>query len=260
MTPAVTAHDITWSVANRTILDDVSLDVAPGEIVGILGPNGSGKSSLLRCLYRRIVPDRGRIRIAGLELARARPGAIAQRVAVVLQDSEVDGNLTVEQVVALGRLPHQGLFAGRRPSDLEVVRRVAERTGVAELRYRRYGSLSGGERQRVQLARALAAEPEVLLLDEPTNHLDLRHQLQLARLIAGLDVTTIVVLHDLNLALSMCRRVLVLDHGRVVADGKPRTVLTGDLIAQVWGVGASFLSTPRASRDHSRMSRAETHP
>lgn len=259
MTPAVTAHDITWSVANRTILDDVSLDVAPGEIVGILGPNGSGKSSLLRCLYRRIVPDRGRIRIAGLELARARPGAIAQRVAVVLQDSEVDGNLTVEQVVALGRLPHQGLFAGRRPSDLEVVRRVAERTGVAELRYRRYGSLSGGERQRVQLARALAAEPEVLLLDEPTNHLDLRHQLQLARLIAGLDVTTIVVLHDLNLALSLCRRVLVLDHGRVVADGEPRSVLTGDLIAQVWGVGASFLSTPRASRDHSRMSRAETH-
>lgn len=244
MTPAVTAHDVTWSVANRKILDDVSLGVASGEIVGILGPNGSGKSTLLRCLYRRIVPDRGHIRIAGLELARSRPGAIARRVAVVLQDSEVDGNLTIEQVVALGRLPHQGFFAGHRPSDLEVVRRVAERTGVADLRYRRYGSLSGGERQRVQLARALAAEPEVLLLDEPTNHLDLRHQLQLARLIAGLDVTTIVVLHDLNLALSLCRRVLVLDHGRVVADGEPRTVLTKDLIAQVWGVGASFLSTP----------------
>lgn len=237
----VSVTGLTWAIDGRTVLDGVDLTVAAGRICGVLGPNGSGKSSLLRCLFGAITPDHGRIALDGVPLASLGRRALARQVAVVFQHGEVDPGTTVAQVVALGRLPHQGVFAAERPLDREVVARVCAQTDITHLRHRPVETLSGGERQRVQLARALAQQPRVLMLDEPTNHLDLLHQEHLVELVRGLGVTTLIVLHDLSLAARVCDQVIVLHEGRARVCGPPRAALTVALLRDVWEVEAELL-------------------
>nr|WP_246852295.1 ABC transporter ATP-binding protein [Patulibacter sp. SYSU D01012] len=214
------------------------MDVAPGATVGLLGPNGSGKSSLLRLLSGVRRPTAGRVLLDGRDVQGLRRREIARRVAVVEQHATTEVDLTVREVVRLGRIPHRAAWDGESEDDRAAIALAVERTGLRDRLDQRWHTLSGGERQRVQIARALAQEPRELLLDEPTNHLDVRHQLDLLALVARLPVTSVVALHDLNLAAMFCDRLVVLADGRVVAAGTPTEVLTPELIADVYAVRA----------------------
>jgi len=257
----IRARDVRWSAGGRLILDGVEVPVRRGETLGLLGPNGSGKSSLLRLLAGLRRPAGGAILLDGRDLGQVRRRTVAQRIAVVEQHASTEVDLTVLDVVRLGRIPHRRPWSGGSADDERAVAAAIARTGLQERIDQPWATLSGGERQRVQIARALAQEPSELLLDEPTNHLDVHHQLDLLTLVAELPVTTVVALHDLNLAAMFCDRLVVLHEGRVVASGDPHEVLTPELLADVYRVRAvvtddgpngrpaiRFLPGPRARR------------
>jgi len=234
----LTATSVSWTVRDRVIVDGVSIEARAGSMVGLLGPNGSGKSSLLRLLAGLRAPSVGVVRLGDDDLTSLRRRQVAQRVGVVEQESATDTDPLVRDVIELGRIPHRRSWQQAGAHDVEAVRRAAAATGVLDRLEQPYSTLSGGERQRVQIARALAQEPEVLLLDEPTNHLDVRHQLEVLRLVRDAEVTAIAALHDLNLAAAYCDEIVVLANGRVVAAGPPTSVITEDLVADVYGVKA----------------------
>ncbi|WLH63609.1 ABC transporter ATP-binding protein [Pseudomonas sp. FP2300] len=219
-------------------LRDVTLQVAPGEFVGLIGPNGSGKTSLLRCAYRFNRPEHGEVKLEHHNVWRQSSRWCAQRIAVVLQEFPDAFGLTVEEVVAMGRTPHKGLFDGDNHDDRRLVLQALESAGLAGFGEHAFATLSGGEKQRVILARALAQQPQLLILDEPTNHLDPHYQLQLLQLIKGLGISTLASLHDLNLAAAFCDRLYVIEHGRIVASGTPKDVLSAELLREVFGVDA----------------------
>lgn len=237
---SLSAERITWAgPQHRLIVDGVDITVAAGGTVGLLGPNGSGKSSLLRLLAGIRPASSGVVRLDGDDVSTMSRRRIARRLAVVDQEATTDQEPTVRDVVELGRLPHRQPWSPMSVRDRQIVESVAVTTGVEQLLDRRYSTLSGGERQRVQIARALAQEPTELLLDEPTNHLDIRHQLELLELVTATETTTLMALHDLNLAAVYCEELVLLQHGRVHTAGPPATVLTPEVIAQVYGVQAT---------------------
>ncbi|ABS01933.1 ABC transporter ATP-binding protein [Kineococcus radiotolerans] len=242
------AEAVSWDRGGNLVVDGVSLAPAPGQTVALLGPNGSGKSSLLRLLDGVVRPTSGVVTLDGEDLARVPRREAARAVAVVGQQSSTEVDLTVRDVVELGRLPHRTTFGGDRAADARAVAEALRCTGLTDKADRLWRKLSGGEQQRAHIARALAQEPRELLLDEPTNHLDIRHQLDVLALVTRLPVTTVVALHDLNLAAMFCDAVLVLREGRVVAGGTPADVLTPELIAEVYGVRAEVSLDPRDGR------------
>ncbi|GAB3181343.1 ABC transporter ATP-binding protein [Nesterenkonia halophila] len=232
------AESVSWSRGGALIVDGVTLHPTPGATVGLLGPNGSGKSSLLRLMQGVMRPSSGVVRLDDDELGSVPRRRLARRVAVVGQHADTDMDIRVEDVVRLGRIPHRGAWGGDPTADAAAVAEALEQTGLVEKADRLWHTLSGGERQRAQIARALAQQPDELLLDEPTNHLDIRHQLELLTLVTRLPVTSVVALHDLNLAAMYCDHLVVLRDGAVVAGGDPHEVLTPELIAEVYGVAA----------------------
>ncbi|NUJ89131.1 ABC transporter ATP-binding protein [Plantibacter sp. MCCC 1A11337] len=238
---------VSVDIAGRRIIEDVALR-ARSNVVGLVGPNGSGKSTLLRTVYRMLRPSEGQVLADDRDVWTMPARKAAWVIAAVVQDSPADLELTVADCVATGRLPHGRLLATDSAEDRQVVERAMVTAGVAEFADRDVSTLSGGERQRVQLARALAQEPQILVLDEPTNHLDIRHQLQLLALVRDLQVTTLVTLHELNLAASYCDEIVVLEHGRVVASGTPDAVFTPHLLDRVFGVRAETLVNPLTGR------------
>jgi len=171
--------------SNHNILNEISFDLSPGRVLGIVGPNGAGKSTLLRLLYRYHKPTIGNVEIGGKDIWEMTARDTAKKVAVVLQEHPTDFGLTVREIVALGRTPHhKGFGGGNGARDEHVVESALHRMEVRTFSNRSLGTLSGGERQRVMVARALAQEPSILVLDEPTNHLDIRHQLEILELIS----------------------------------------------------------------------------
>ncbi|MFE7270564.1 ABC transporter ATP-binding protein [Streptomyces sp. NPDC057623] len=232
------ADRVVRRVADKVIVDGITLTLRPGETVGLLGPNGSGKSTLLRLLAGVLAPSAGLVTLDGRPLSEVGRRATARRVATVEQHAHTQTELTVRDVVALGRVPHRRAWTPPAAADAEAVTAALARTGLTDRAGQSWHTLSGGERQRTQIARALAQEPRELLLDEPTNHLDIQHQLDLLDLVADLPVTTVIALHDLNLAAMYCDRLVVLRAGRAVAEGTPAEVLTPALIEQVYGVRA----------------------
>jgi iron complex transport system ATP-binding protein len=219
-------------------LRDATLRVLPGEFVGLIGPNGSGKTSLLRCAWRFSKPERGEVKLDHHNVWKQSSRWCAQRIAVVLQEFPDAFGLTVDEVVAMGRTPHKGLFDGDTPEDRKLATQALESVGLKGFEDHDFATLSGGEKQRVILARALAQQPQMLILDEPTNHLDPRYQLELLQLVKRLKIGTLASIHDLNLAAAFCDRLYVINHGRIVASGTPEEVLTAPLLRDVFGVEA----------------------
>jgi iron complex transport system ATP-binding protein len=246
------AAGLTWSAGGRTIVDDVTLAVEAERVTGLLGPNGSGKSSLLRLLAGLERPDSGSVRLGDHDVHRMRARERARVLAFVEQEATTGLDLTVRQVVELGRIPYRSRLAVGDREGTAPVDDALRAAQVEHLAGRGWRTLSGGERQRTHLARALAQQPRTLLLDEPTNHLDLRHQLDFLERVRGLGLTVVAALHDLELAAAYCDDVVVLAEGRVVAHGPVSDVLTSALVAEVYGVDVSIERHPEHDRPHVR--------
>jgi len=238
---------VSVEIAGRRIVDQVSLH-AESNVVGLVGPNGSGKSTLLRTVYRMLRPASGQVLADDRDVWAMTARDAARVTAAIVQDSPSDIELTVTECVATGRVPYGRLLSSSAGNDQRVVERAMNEAGVTALAHRDVSTLSGGERQRVHLARALAQEPRILVLDEPTNHLDIRHQLELLSLVRRLQITTLITLHDLNLAAAYCDQVVVLSHGQVVAMGDPGETFTSDLLSDVFGVRAAGIINPLTGR------------
>ncbi len=236
----------------KAILDRVSIQLNPGDLNVILGPNGAGKSTLLQALTRTLTPDQGEVFLDGTPLRKLPFDALARRRAVLAQESFLQFDFSVEEVVLLGRIPH--LSGWESDHDREICSQALHSVEMEAFRHRRYPSLSGGEKQRVHLARVLAqledqrgpTDPAPwLMLDEPTSALDLRHQhsvLGQARKLAKIrGFGVCAVLHDINLALHYADQVVLMDQGRVVAQGSPSETLTAERISDVYQVQAQVL-------------------
>lgn len=237
----VRASKLEISLAGRPILHDVSLEVRTGEVLGIIGPNGAGKSTLLRALSGLHAPAGGEVFVDDLAMRTLRPRERAERIAVVSQSSADAHDLSVRDLVLLGRYARRRRFASMTSTDDHAVGAALESAGVAALVDRPVSALSGGERQLVQIARALAQEAPHLLLDEPTSALDVHHQLRIfsvlrARADAGDAIG--IVLHDLNEASRRCDRIAVVHDGGIRAIGVPRDILTRELLADVYRIDA----------------------
>ncbi|ASO20702.1 iron complex transport system ATP-binding protein [Actinoalloteichus hoggarensis] len=230
--------EVDLAIAGRRIVEDVSFEVSPGAFVGLVGPNGSGKTTVLRSVYRSLRPEAGVVRVGDDEVWRLGPRQAARRTAAVLQSDASSAGLTAAEVVALGRTAHHGLLERPGSRDHDVVRDAMARTATVDFADRAFGTLSGGERQRVLVARALAQEPRLLILDEPTNHLDVRARFELLELVRATGITTLAVLHELEMAARACDELVVLDGGRIVTTGPVLEVLTPEVLRTVFGVNA----------------------
>ncbi|WP_337270797.1 ABC transporter ATP-binding protein [Oryzifoliimicrobium ureilyticus] len=247
---SIKADKIVWKIGKKTVLDDVSFEVKPGRMLGLLGPNGSGKTSLLRILAGLKRPNSGQISIDNQDMKFIGRRALARRVAFVEQHATTNASLRVVDVVKLGRFPHRSMFSGWSPEDEEAVNEALERTGMSGKRNDLWQSLSGGERQRAHIAKALAQSPKELFLDEPTNHLDVQHQIALMKLVCDLPITSIIALHDLNHAAMFCDELIILQNGRLVAAGTPDDVLTEGLLKTVFAINAKVERSPHHLRPH----------
>ncbi|MEN2419478.1 ABC transporter ATP-binding protein [Streptomyces rimosus] len=238
------AEGLSYGIDGRHLVDGADLHVAPGETVGLVGPNGSGKTTLLRCVYGTLAPTHGRVTLDGRDLAGFSAKERARRIATVPQDGGAAFELTVREIVAMGRSPHKRFWETDSAADAALTDQALARVGAAALHDRPFAALSGGERQRVLVARALVQQPSLLVLDEPTNHLDIRYQLDILALVTGLGTSALLALHDLNLAAYYCDRLYVLREGRVVAHGTPHEILTPALLADVYEVAAEVSVHP----------------
>jgi iron complex transport system ATP-binding protein len=244
--------------SDRDVVRDVSLAVAPGEIVALVGPNGSGKSTLLAALGRGLRPRAGTVAIAGQDVWRQRAREFARRVARLPQDPSAAEGVTVESLVATGRHPHRRVLTPPSAADRSAVREAIAMLELGDFRTRALETLSGGERRRAWIAMTLAQETPVLLLDEPTAALDVRHQwdllARLARINQDRGVAIVVSLHDLEQAASLAHRVAVLHRGRLYAAGAPERVLDEATLCDVFGVAA------RVAKEDGRLRVRVLHP
>ncbi|MEX1295973.1 MAG: ABC transporter ATP-binding protein [Candidatus Limnocylindrales bacterium] len=226
------------------VLTGVDLHIEPGERVCLVGPNGAGKSSLLRCLTGLVEPTAGQVRLDGVPLAEIERSTLARTISVVPSQVELPFSMPVEDVVRLGRIPHENPFTGQTDDDRAAADEAIERVGIGRLRGRDARQLSMGERQLVLVAMAVAQGGRLIVLDEPTVHLDLRHQVEVLQLIEGLaddGLTVLAVLHDLPLAAHFFPRLVLLDEGRLMADGAPAEVLSPERIREVYAVDPRFV-------------------
>jgi iron complex transport system ATP-binding protein len=248
----LSASNITFRVGNKPLISGVSVSFAPGRLHLIIGPNGAGKSTLVKVLARLLRPQEGNVQYDGIDVSSASEAELAKRRAVLSQAVEVAFPLTVREVVMMGRYPH---FGGRPgPADETIADEVMQHFDVTEFSERNYQTLSGGERQRVNFARVLAQlwrdgapgpSCRYLFLDEPLTFLDIRHQIdflkKIRRFTDAPDVVTVGVVHDLNLAARFADQIVLLNEGRVVANGTPTEVLTAERIEAVFNVTPTFI-------------------
>lgn len=242
MSDSLVAEGLTLRYDDRTIVDHLDVTLPEGRITVILGANACGKSTLLRGLARLLPPASGRVTLGGEDVRSFAPKALARRVGFLPQAATAPGGVTVAELVARGRYPHQRLLQQWSPEDADAVNRAMRSTGVAELRDRPVDELSGGQRQRAWIAMLLAQETPVMLLDEPTTYLDVAHQLEVLELCRRLNEeqgrTVVLVLHDLDQACRYADHLVVMREGRVLATGTPEQVMTTGLVAEAFGLEA----------------------
>ncbi|XBG86102.1 ABC transporter ATP-binding protein [Enterococcus cecorum] len=240
----LTIEHLNLSIKQRTLLEDISLKTKDSQFVGLIGANGSGKSTLLKTIYKTLKPDSGEIYLDELNILHSSEKKVAQNLSVVSQFNELSFDLTVKQMVMLGRTPHKRLLEQENKQDLQIVEHALKTTNLLDYQDRSFLSLSGGEKQRVILARAIAQDPQFMILDEPCNHLDIRYQLEIMEIVKNLDIGILGALHSLEDACRYCDELYVLKHGNIIAHGKPKEILTETLIEEVYGVKCKIYQNP----------------
>lgn len=241
-------ENLSYRIQQKTILEGISFHVQKGETLGIIGPNGSGKSTLLKLLSRLDSPDEGKIVLQGKALSQYKGRKLARKIAVVTQDGIAPLPLTVQEAIEMGRYPYQSFWQKESTEDYHVVERVMAQTKVTGLKDKALDELSGGERQRVAIACSFAQEPELLLLDEPTTFLDIGYQLAILTMVKSWQQetggTTIMVLHDLNLAAQYCNRLLLMEKGKMIHVGLVEEILESELLSKVYGTRPLIINHP----------------
>ncbi len=228
--------NLSFSYNKKPIIENLSFSVKKGEFVGIIGPNGGGKSTILKNIYRGLVPTSGNIYIDDKDIHKMKHKDSAKKIGVVSQESDLHFDFLVEEIVAMGRSPHKGFFESDSEKDKELVNSALELLGMEKLSKRNFLSLSGGEHQRVMIARAIAQNPSLFILDEATSHLDISYQLQTFEIIKDLKQTVIAAIHDLNLASMYCDKLIAVKDGKILLEGSPEEVLTADNIFNIFNV------------------------
>ena len=255
--------DLSVDISRRRIVTGIDITVPDGGFVGLLGPNGSGKSTILKSIYRAHRPATGRILLDGADLLAMEAREAARRVAVLAQETVVEFDFTVFEMVMIGRTPHKRAYQRDSEQDLSIVSDAIRRVDCEALADRSFNTLSGGEKQRVLIARAIAQGADHLILDEPTNHLDIRYQIEILELVSSIGVTVLAALHDLSLAALFCDTVYLLADGRVVADGHPEKVITTETIHHAYGADVLIVRHPETGTPHlipRRSARDATSP
>ncbi|MEV0017535.1 MULTISPECIES: ABC transporter ATP-binding protein [Streptomyces] len=245
------ARGVTVGYGARSVIDGLDVAIPPGVITTIVGPNGCGKSTLLRTLSRLLRPAAGTVVLDGEDIAALRTREVAKKLGLLPQAPVAPEGLTVSDLVARGRHPHQSWLRQWSSDDADVVRRALAMTGVSDLADRPVDSLSGGQRQRVWISMTLAQGTDLLLLDEPTTYLDLAHAVDVLDLVDDLHEsgrTVVMVLHDLNLATRYSDNLVVMREGAILAQGHPRDVITADLLHEAFGLRARVIDDPVGNR------------
>ncbi|MFP4436859.1 MAG: ABC transporter ATP-binding protein [Chloroflexaceae bacterium] len=248
---ALVAEQLHVNYGERTIIENLALTIPHSGITALVGPNGSGKSTLLKALARLLAPHAGTVLLDGVAIQTLPTAEVARRLAILPQGPGAPAGLTVGELVEQGRYPHAGPLGMLRRQDHAAIHKALALTNMLTYTHRPLDSLSGGERQRAWIALALAQATPTLLLDEPTTFLDIGHQLEVLELVRWLNrqrsMTIVLVLHDLNQAARYADRMVMLNQGRIVADGVPNSVLTPQLLAEIFNVHAHVITDPESS-------------
>lgn len=241
---------LTLAYGKKTIAESLNVTIPDGHFTAIIGPNGCGKSTLLRTLSRLMTPTQGHVYLDGDEIQRYASKEVARRIGLLAQNATTPGDISVQELVARGRYPHQPLFSRWRREDEEAVQRAMQATGIVNLANQSVDTLSGGQRQRAWIAMVLAQDTAIMLLDEPTTWLDISHQIDLLELLSELNrergYTLAAVLHDLNQACRYATHLIALRDGKIVAEGAPKAIVTPELIEAVYGLRCMIIDDPVA--------------
>ena len=248
--PRLRGEQLTLAYGKKTIAEDLNVTIPDGHFTAIIGPNGCGKSTLLRTLSRLMTPTQGHVFLDGEHIQHYASKEVARRIGLLAQNATTPGDITVQELVARGRYPHQPLFTRWREEDERAVVKAMQATGVTNLASQSVDTLSGGQRQRVWIAMVLAQETAIMLLDEPTTWLDISHQIDLLELLSELNrkqgYTLAAVLHDLNQACRYATHLIALKEGKIVAEGAPGKIVSAELIEQVYGLKCMIIEDPVA--------------
>ena len=236
----LTCNNICYSIKNKLILNNASVNIRGNKFFTILGPNGCGKTTLLKTIYRVLKPSSGTILLNGNNIEHISLKASAKELAVVAQFNEINFDCNVKDMVMLGRTPHLGFMRSEKQSDYDIVEDALQKVGMIDKAERSYLSLSGGEKQRVALARAIAQKPSLLLLDEPTNHLDIRYKIEILQIIKNLNINVLAVLHDIQLAGKFSDYIYLMKGGEVKYEGEPRTTITEKSMKDIYDINCKI--------------------
>ncbi|MDK9583270.1 iron-enterobactin ABC transporter ATP-binding protein [Lelliottia wanjuensis] len=250
MTSRLRGEKLTLGYGKKIVVDELTVSIPDGHFTAIIGPNGCGKSTLLRTLSRLMTPQHGSVFLDGEQIQSYASKEVARRIGLLAQNATTPGDITVQELVARGRYPHQPLFTRWRKEDEEAVARAMQATGITDLARQSVDTLSGGQRQRAWIAMVLAQETAIMLLDEPTTWLDISHQIDLLELLSDLNrtqgYTLAAVLHDLNQACRYATHLIALRDGKIVAEGAPKEIVTPELIERIYGMRCMIIDDPVA--------------
>ena len=243
-------ENLTLGYGKKIVARDLTVAIPEGHFTAIIGPNGCGKSTLLRTLSRLMTPLDGNVFLDGEIIQRFASKEVARQIGLLAQNATTPGDISVQELVARGRYPHQPLFTRWRKEDEEAVTRAMHATGITDLARQSVDTLSGGQRQRAWIAMVLAQETSIMLLDEPTTWLDISHQIDLLELLNDLNrtkgYTLAAVLHDLNQACRYATHIIALRDGKIVAEGAPKAIVTPELIERIYGMRCVIIEDPVA--------------
>ena len=243
-------EDISCSLDRKLIIDGIRTEIESGSFVGLVGPNGCGKSTLLKNIYQVLKADQGVIYLDGQRIDRMSNRQRARHMAVMQQENQISFDLTVYEMVLLGRFSHQKALAGSSERDRKVVMDCLAEVGLTGYEKRHFLSLSGGEKQRALVARALAQEASFIILDEPINHLDIGYQYQIMKILKRQKLTVLSSIHDLNIAGTYCDRILLMKEGRLLAAGSPEEILVPERIRDLFGIGCKIIKNEQTGRNN----------